>query len=225
MTPSLVAFPLSEAQRGIQELVTSLADSTFRERAARWDEREEYPWDNIKELVAHGLMGMTLPVEYGGRGAGVLDAVLAIEAAARACGVTGRILVDSNFGAVGAVAHYGTDAQKRAFLPLVIQGDKPAIAITEPNAGSAAADMTTIARRDGDAWVLDGVKHWITGAGVSRTYVVFCRFDGIAGAPGIGAVIVPSDAPGLTVTRRERAMGMRGIPRARSSRGLPRALG
>jgi len=212
MTASLVAFPLSEEQRRIQELVTALADSTFRERAARWDEREEYPWDNIKELVAHGLMGMTFPVEYGGRGAGVLDAVLAVEAAARACGVTGRILVDSNFGAVGAIVHYGTDAQKRTFLPLVIQGDKPAIAITEPNAGSAAADMTTTARRDGDAWVLDGVKHWITGAGVSRTYVVFCRFDGIAGAPGIGAIIVPSDAPGLTVTRRERAMGMRGIP-------------
>ena len=212
MTASLVAFPLSEEQRRIQELVTALADSTLRERAARWDEREEYPWDNIKELVAHSLMGMTFPVEYGGRGAGVLDAVLAIEAAARVCGVTGRILVDSNFGAVGAIAHYGTDAQKRTFLPLVLQGDKPAIAITEPNAGSAAADMTTTARRDGDAWVLDGVKHWITGAGVSRTYVVFCRFDGIAGAPGIGAIIVPSDAPGLTVTRRERAMGMRGIP-------------
>jgi len=72
--------------------------------------------------------------------------------------------------------------------------------------------MTTAAMRDGSSWVLNGVKHWITGAGVSRTYVVFCRFDGIAGAPGVGALIVPSDAPGLTVKRRERAMGMRGIP-------------
>ncbi|HYS94229.1 MAG TPA: acyl-CoA dehydrogenase family protein, partial [Candidatus Acidoferrales bacterium] len=115
MTAPLIAFPLSEEQRRIQELVSGLADSIFRERAARWDEREEYPWDNIKELVAHGLMGMTFPVEYGGRGAGVLEAVLAIEAAARVCGVTGRILVDSSFGAVGAIAHYGTDAQKRAF--------------------------------------------------------------------------------------------------------------
>jgi len=212
MIASLVDFPLSPEQRQLQDIVRSLADSTFRERAARWDEREEYPWDNIKDLVALGLMGMTLPVDCGGRGATVLEAILAIEAAARACGITGRILVDSNFGAVGAIAHYGTDTQKRAFLPLVVQGDKPAIAITEPGAGSAAADMSTIATRDGDAWVLDGVKHWITGAGVSRTYVVFCRFDGIAGAPGIGAVIVPSDTPGLAVRRRERAMGMRGIP-------------
>jgi len=213
MTQPLVAFPLSEEQRRLQELVRGLADSTFRVRAARWDEREEYPWENIKDLVQHNLMGMTFPVEYGGRGSGVLEAVLAIEAAARVCGVTGRILVDSNFGAVGAIAHYGTEAQKRAFLPLVTRdGDKPAIAITEPNAGSAAADMTTAAMRDGSSWVLNGVKHWITGAGVSRTYVVFCRFDGIAGAPGVGALIVPSDAPGLTVKRRERAMGMRGIP-------------
>ena len=213
MTQPLVAFPLSDEQRRLQELVRGLADSTFRDRAARWDEREEYPWENIKDLVKHNLMGMTFPVEYGGRGGGVLEAVLAIEAAARVCGVTGRILVDSNFGAVGAIAHYGTEAQKRAFLPLVTRdGDKPAIAITEPNAGSAAADMTTAAIQDGTSWVLNGVKHWITGAGVSRTYVVFCRFDGIAGAPGVGALIVPSDAPGLTVKRRERAMGMRGIP-------------
>ena len=104
LTP-LVDFPLSPKQRQVQDLVRGLADSTFRERAGRWDEREEYPWDNIKDLVAHGLMGMTLPVEYGGRGASVLEAVLAIEAPARACGVTGRILVDSNFGAVGAIAH------------------------------------------------------------------------------------------------------------------------
>src|SRR5262245_57155701 len=181
MIQPLVAFPLSEAQRRLQELVRSLADATFRDRAARWDEREEYPWDNIKELVAHNLMGMTFPSEYGGRGAGGLEAVLAIEAAARVCGVTGRILVDSNFGAVGAIAHYGTDAQKRTFLPLVTrEGDKPAIAITEPSAGSAAADMTTAATRDGSSWVLNGVKHWITGAGVSGNYVVFCRFDDIA---------------------------------------------
>jgi 3-sulfinopropanoyl-CoA desulfinase len=212
MIQPLIAFPLTPEQAALQQRVWALADSVFRDRAQRWDENEEYPWDNVKELVAHGLMGLTLPTGYGGRGLGVLEAVLAIEGASRACGVTGRILVDSNFGAVGAIAHYGTEAQKSTFLPLVVQGDKPAIAITEPEAGSAAADLTTTAIPDGDAWLLDGVKHWITGAGVSRTYVVFCRFDGIPGAPGIGAIIVPSDAPGLSVRRRERAMGMRGIP-------------
>jgi alkylation response protein AidB-like acyl-CoA dehydrogenase len=205
-------FPLTPEQIALQARVRELADREFRERAARWDEREEYPWENVKRLVDEGLMGMAVPATYGGQGRSLLDVVLAIEAVARVCGVTGRILVDSNLGPVGAILHLGTESQKRTYLRRVVQGDKPAIAITEARAGSAASDLETTAEPDGDAWVLDGVKRWITGAGVSRTYVVFCRFDRIPGAAGIGAVIVDADAPGLTVRRRERAMGMRGIP-------------
>jgi hypothetical protein len=205
-------FPLTPEQIALQARLRELADREFRERAARWDEREEYPWENVKRLVDEGLMGMAVPATYGGQGRSLLDVVLAIEAVARVCGVTGRILVDSNLGPVGAILHLGTESQKRTYLRRVVQGDKPAIAITEARAGSAASDLETTAEPDGDAWVLDGVKRWITGAGVSRTYVVFCRFDRIPGAAGIGAVIVDADAPGLTVRRRERAMGMRGIP-------------
>jgi hypothetical protein len=157
-------------------------------------------------------MGMTVPAQYGGQGRALLDVVLVIEQVARACGVTGRLLVDSNLGPVGAIVHLGTEAQKQKYLPRVVRGDKPAIAITEPGAGSAASELETRAERDGDAWVLTGTKRWITGAGVSRTYVVLCRFDGIPGSAGIGALIVEADTPGLAVTRRERAMGMRGIP-------------
>jgi 3-sulfinopropanoyl-CoA desulfinase len=205
-------FPLTAGQEAIRTRARALADNEFRERAARWDEREEYPWDNVKQLVEAGLMGMTIPPAYGGQGKTLLDLVLAIEQVARVCGVTGRILVDSNLGAVGAIAEYGSEAQKRKYLPRVVQGDKPAIAITEPAAGSAASDLETRAEASGDAWVLTGTKRWITGAGVSQTYVVFCRFDGIPGAEGIGALIVEADTPGLAVARRERAMGMRGIP-------------
>jgi hypothetical protein len=205
-------FPLAAEQQALQARVRALADHVFRDRAARWDEREEYPWDNVKQLVDGGLMGMTIPPAYGGQGRPLLDAILAIEQVARVCGVTGRLLVDSNLGPVGMLVHLGTEAQKRKYLPRVVQGDKPAVAITEPRAGSAATDLETRAERDGDAWVLHGVKRWITGAGVSQTYVVFCRFDGIPGAAGIGAVVVEAGAPGLAVTRRERAMGMRGIP-------------
>ncbi|HWC04477.1 MAG TPA: acyl-CoA dehydrogenase family protein [Methylomirabilota bacterium] len=205
-------FPLTAEQEAVRARARALADQEFRERAARWDEREEYPWENVKQLVEAGLMGMTIPPEYGGQGRPLLDAVLAIEQVARVCGVTGRILVDSNLGPVGAIVHHGTEAQKRKYLPRVVRGDKPAIAITEPDAGSAAADLETRAARDGDAWALTGTKRWITGAGVSQTYVVFCRFDDIPGAAGIGALIVDADAPGLAVARRERAMGMRGIP-------------
>jgi alkylation response protein AidB-like acyl-CoA dehydrogenase len=212
MTEPLVDFPLTDAEVAVQRLARDLAETVFRGRAARWDEREEYPWENVKDLVTHRLMGMTIPPEHGGQGRTVLEAILAIEAVSRVCGVTGRILVDANLGPVGMLVHHGTEAQKRAWLPRVVSGDKPAIAITEPDAGSAAADLATTATPDGDGWVLDGTKHWITGAGVSRTYVVFCRFDGIPGAAGIGAVVVDAETPGLRVARRERAMGMRGIP-------------
>jgi alkylation response protein AidB-like acyl-CoA dehydrogenase len=210
----LVPFPLTDEQAAGQRLARELADGVFRERAARWDEREEYPWDNVKDLMAHGLMGMTIPREYGGQGRSLLEAVLTIEAVARACGVTGRILVDSNLGPVGVLVHFGSEAQKRKYLPRVLAGDKPAIAISEPEAGSAASDLATTAVPDGDAWVLDGVKHWITGGGVSQTYVVFCRFDAIPGAAGIGAVVVDAATPGLVVRCRQWAMGMRGIPEA-----------
>ncbi|HEY7601995.1 MAG TPA: acyl-CoA dehydrogenase family protein [Methylomirabilota bacterium] len=205
-------FPLTAEQEAIRARARALADHEFRERAARWDEREEYPWDNVKQLVEAGLMGMTIPPAYGGQGKPLLDLVLEIEQVARVCGVTGRILVDSNLGAVGAIVEYGSEAQKRKYLPRVVQGDKPAIAITEHGAGSAASDLETRAEPSGDAWTLTGTKRWITGAGVSQTYVVFCRFDGIPGPEGIGALIVEAGTPGLAVTRRERAMGMRGIP-------------
>jgi hypothetical protein len=207
-----VRFPLTPEQTALQARVRTLADREFRERAARWDEREEYPWENVKRLVDEGLMGMAVPREYGGQGRPLLDVVLAIEAVARACGVTGRILVDSNLGPVGALVHLGTEAQKRTYLPRVVQGDKPAIAITEAGAGSAASDLLTRAEPAGDGFALHGVKRWITGAGVSQTYVVFCRFGGIPGPAGIGALLVEAGTPGLAVTRRERAMGMRGIP-------------
>jgi alkylation response protein AidB-like acyl-CoA dehydrogenase len=205
-------FPLTPEQEAIRARARALADHEFRERAARWDEREEYPWDNVKRLVEAGLMGMTVPPAYGGAGRDLLDVILAIEQVARGCGITGRILVDSNLGPVGALVHFGSEAQKRKYLPRVLQGDKPAIAITEAGAGSAASDLETRAERHGDAWVLTGAKRWITGAGVSQTYVVLCRFDGIPGSAGIGALIVDAGTPGLSVTRRERAMGMRGIP-------------
>ena len=212
MPETLIDFPLDDGQCALRAEARALADDVFRARAARWDEHEEYPWDNVRDLVAHGFMGMTVPASYGGRSASLLDTVLVVEAIARRCGASARIVVDSNLGPVGAIQHFGTEAQKRKYLPKVAAGDKPAIAITEPDAGSAASDMTTRAAMDGDAIVLDGTKHWITGGGVSRTYVVFCRFGGIPGPAGIGAVIVEADTPGLRVSRRERAMGMRGIP-------------
>ncbi len=187
--------------------------------AAETDRSEEYPWRSVDALRSAGLMGMTIPPAYGGLGASYLDAVLVIEELSKVCGATGRIAVESNMGAIGAVMAYGTTPQKKLAAELVLGGDKPAICITEPEAGSAATEMTTRADKRGDVYVINGIKHWITGAGVSKLHLVFARvFDEDGIQRGIGGFIVvrngPDDPPGLRIGRREPAMGIRGIPEA-----------
>jgi alkylation response protein AidB-like acyl-CoA dehydrogenase len=120
-------------------------------------------------------MGMTISRQYGGLGASYLDAVLVIEALSKVCGATGRIAVESNMGAIGAIMAYGTEPQKKLAADLVLGGDKPAICITEPAAGSAATDMITRADKRGDTYVINGMKHWITGGGISKLHLVFAR--------------------------------------------------
>ena len=121
---------------------------------------------------------MTIPTEYGGRGLDYLDAALVVEEMAKVCGVSGRIAVEANMGAISAIMAYGTDEQKRLTADLVLSGDKPAICITEPEAGSAATEMTTRADKKGNQFILNGKKHWITGGGVSRLHLIFARvFD------------------------------------------------
>jgi alkylation response protein AidB-like acyl-CoA dehydrogenase len=205
-------FELTAEQQALKGQARELADGVFAERASRWDEREEYPWDNVKDLASAGFMGMTIPREYGGGDRPLLDVVLVIEEVARACGVTGRVVVEGNLGVVGALRAYGTEAQKRRYFPWVLEGEKPAIAITEPEAGSAATALLTRAEETPDGWRLTGHKRYITGAGTSRLYLVYARFGGRDGADGIGGVFVERDTPGFRVGRREFMMGLRGIP-------------
>lgn len=186
----------------------------FAARAAEWDRTRAYCWSNVQELADAGLMGMTIPEEFGGKGASYHDVVLVIEEIAKACTLSARIVVEANMGGVSAVMAYGTEAQKQLSAALVLKGDKPAICITEPDAGSAASEMTTRADRSGDGYVLNGTKHWITGGGVSRTHLVFARvFDEHGDEEGIGAFLAFRDeTPGLEIGSREPAMGLRGIP-------------
>ncbi len=207
----------------IQETARSLAPD-FANRAGHWDVSREYCWKNVQEMADAGLLGMTIPAEYGGAGASYLAAVLAIEEIAKACTLSARILVEANMGAISAVMAYGTEDQKRRCAPLVIAGDKPAICITEPDAGSAATEMATTARRTADGYVLNGTKHWITGGGISRVHLIFARVIDEQGVDeGIGGFLVvcnPSvgDTPdGFEVVRRERTMGLCGMPEAELS--------
>ncbi|MBI1848400.1 MAG: acyl-CoA dehydrogenase family protein, partial [Candidatus Rokubacteria bacterium] len=205
-------FELTTEQEALRGRARALADGVFAERASRWDEREEYPWDNVKDLVAAGFMGMTIPSSYGGGGRGILDVLVVVEEIARACGVTARIVVEGNLGTVGALAAYGTEAQKRRYFPWVLEGEKPAIAITEPNAGSAATDLETRVDETAEGLAITGHKRYITGAGTSRLYLVYARFGDRPEAEGIGGVLVERDTPGFTIGRREYMMGLRGIP-------------
>ncbi len=188
--------------------------------AAETDRTERYPWYAVHALRDAGLMGMTIPVAYGGKGASYLDLVDAIENLAKACGATGRIMVESNVGAIGAIMRYGTETQKKLAAGLVLSGDKPAICITEPEAGSAASEMTTRAERRGSTYVINGRKIWITGGGVSRLHLIFARVfdDGVDQGIG-GFITVRGDAPegegapkGMRFGKREPALGIRGIP-------------
>ncbi|HEX5326234.1 MAG TPA: 3-sulfinopropanoyl-CoA desulfinase [Acetobacteraceae bacterium] len=206
-------FELSAEQTRLQARARELAREVIAPRAAETDRTEQYPWDNIAALRDAGLMGRTIPRAYGGAGGSFLDAVLIIEEMSKVCGVTGRIAVEANMGAISAVMLFGTEAQKRLAAELVLGGDKPAICITEPEAGSAATEMTTRADRRRDHFVINGSKHWITGGGISRLHLIFARaFDENGQELGIGGFIALRDQPGLSIGKREQTMGLRGIP-------------
>ncbi len=209
-------FQLTDDQKDLQARARELARGSLEERAAEIDRTEQYPWHNVEDLKDGGFMGMTIPKEYGGQGRTFFDATLVIEQMAQVCGVTGRIVVESNMGAISTVMKYGTEEQKKMAASFVLDGDKPAICITEPEAGSAATEMTTRADKKGDKYVLNGKKHWITGAGASRLHLIFARvYDEAGEEQGIGGFIgVREETPGLSIGNREPTMGLRGIPEA-----------
>ena len=205
---------LSPDELKLQTRAREFSRSVVRPRAAAIDRDEQYPWDIVRALAEQKFVGMTIPVEYGGQGRSFLDAVLVIEEMAKACTVTGRIIVETNMGAISTVMAYGSEMQKRLAADLVLAGDKPAICITEPQAGSDAMAMTTRADKRGDVYVVNGRKHWITGGGVSRLHLIFARvYDERGEDLGIGGFLaVRDEAKGLRVVRREPTMGLRGMP-------------
>jgi alkylation response protein AidB-like acyl-CoA dehydrogenase len=193
--------------------------SEFAPRAAHWDQTRAYCWDNVVDMRGAGLMGMTIPTELGGMGASYLDVVGVVEEIAKSCTLSARIIVEANMGGISAVMTYGSEKQKAFCAPIVLAGDKPAICITEPEAGSAATEMSTTAQRMGNRYIINGTKHWITGGGVSKLYLVFARVIDESGTElGIGGFIIHRDPdagiepPGLTIGPSERTMGLCGMP-------------
>ncbi len=209
-----MSFGLSPHELELQARARAFAERVARPRAAEIDREEQYPLDVVEELAKAGFLGMTIPKALGGQERSFLDAVLVVEEMAKACTVTARIVVETNMGALSTVMAYGNAEQKKLVAELVLGGDKPAICITEPNAGSDATAMTTRADKRGDRYVINGKKHWITGAGVSKLHLIFARvYDERGEDLGIGGFLaVRGEAKGLKATRREKTMGLRGMP-------------
>jgi alkylation response protein AidB-like acyl-CoA dehydrogenase len=205
---------LSPSEIALQIRARAFSQDVARPRAAAIDRDEQYPWDIVTALAEAGFCGMTMPQALGGQGRSFLDAVLVIEEMAKSCTVTARIVVETNMGAVSTVMAYGSEAQKKLAARLVLEGDKPAICITEPDAGSDALAKTPRAHKRGDTYIINGKKHWITGAGVSRLHLIFARvFDERGQELGVGGFLaVRDESKGLHVGRREQTMGLRGMP-------------
>jgi len=205
---------LSPTETTLRARARAFSQNVVRPRAAAIDRDEQYPWDIVAALAEAGFLGMTIPRTLGGKDASFFDAVLVIEEMAKSCTVTARIVVETNLGAISTVMAYGNEAQKKLAARLVLEGDKPAICITEPDAGSDALAMTTRADKHGDTYVINGRKHWITGAGVSRLHLIFARvYDERGEDLGIGGFLaVRDDTKGLRLARREQTMGLRGMP-------------
>lgn len=199
--------------QGLRARAAEFARTHVAPRAAEIDQSREYPWDIVGKLAEASFMGMSIPREWGGQGRDFLDVCVVVEEMAKHCTVTARIVVEGNMGAISTIMAFGSDAQKRWAADLVLAGDKPAICITEPEAGSDATGMRTRADRRGDRWVINGVKHWITGASISKVHLIFARaHDENGHFLGIGGFLAERGQKGLEMTRREPTMGLCGMP-------------
>jgi alkylation response protein AidB-like acyl-CoA dehydrogenase len=214
-TPEALAdlYELPQEHRDFRDTIRQIVVERVAPRAAEIDEKAEYPQD-LRELFAeHDLFGLPFATEYGGTGTGTLMLNIAIEEVSKACASTALMLMVQELGTL-PINLFGTDEQKQRFLPKCASGEwTPAFALSEPDAGSDPGGMRTRAVRDGEDWIIDGTKNWITNLGVADFYVVFAVTDPEAGhSRGISAFIVEADRPGFSVGKLEHKLGIRGSP-------------
>jgi alkylation response protein AidB-like acyl-CoA dehydrogenase len=195
-------FQCSEEQEMLRQTVRTFAERELRDGAFQHESRGDYPREITQNMADMGLLGMTLPEEYEGGGRTPVDAIMVMEEIGRVDPLAAGIVFGANFGPIRAVARYGTDRQKRKYIPPVCRGQSSmSIAITEPTAGSAATELKTRAVKDGDHYVLNGAKSFISDGDRADAFMVYCRFG--EGIEGIGSIIVDRDTPGFTVGKNE----------------------
>lgn len=209
-------FTLNEDQQALRETARRFATTELPALAARVeDSGEPVPHDWLKRYAELGFLGINTRSEYDGLGLPLLDALLVMEEFAKISVGVAFPIFECCTGPVRIVEAFGSDELRQRVVPAAVAGEMlVAISMSEPDAGTALTDLKTKAMIEGDEIVLNGTKRWCSGAGHSEGYVVFCRFDDIAGAKGIGAVFVDKDTPGLSFGAQERLMGFRGVPSA-----------
>jgi butyryl-CoA dehydrogenase len=206
---SNLSFDLSEDHQAVRQMVREFAESEIRPIAAQIDQSHEFPAENVKKMAELGLLGMFVPEQYGGAGMDYLSYVIAIEELSRACASHGVIASVNNSLVCYPLLAYANEEQKKQYLTPLAKGDLlGAYCLTEPNAGSNAANQQTTATLDGDHWVLNGSKIFITNAGPANVLIVYAATDRSLGPRGISAFIVESETPGVKKGKLERKLGI-----------------
>ncbi|RJP74929.1 MAG: acyl-CoA dehydrogenase [Candidatus Zixiibacteriota bacterium] len=200
---------LTEYQDELRRLARRIAEEKVRPRAAHCDRTGEFPWDLIKTFAEAGFYGVYIDEQYGGSGGGVMELCLVTEELSRACGGISLAVAATALGAFPIILS-GTDEQKQRWLPAISRGEMlTAFCLTEPEAGSDASNMKTTAKADGDYYVLNGLKHFITNAGVAKLYTVIASTDASKGIMGTSAFVVEEGTPGLFMGKEEDKLGIR----------------
>jgi alkylation response protein AidB-like acyl-CoA dehydrogenase len=201
---------LSDDQLQIRDVVRGLCASEFAAHAARWDHESEVPRSAVATLAEHGFLGMAIPEEWGGVGYDTRTIVIVLEEIARVSAALAiMIAVHNSVGAL-PVFRFGTDVQRRRYLPRLVSKELAAFSLSEPGAGSDAAAIRTTAVRQGDHYVLNGSKNWVTNGEQAGVYLIFARTAKDAGHRGLSAFIVERGSPGLVIGKAEDKMGLRG---------------
>jgi butyryl-CoA dehydrogenase len=199
----------TEEQLMIKETAARIAEEKVVPAREELDEKEEFPWELIKVIAQSDLMGIFVPEEYGGLGMGSLELCIAVEELSRACLGVSTTYAANALGTF-PILLFGSEEQKKKYLPDIAAGKRlVAFGLTEANAGSDAAGIQTTARLDGEEYVLDGTKQWITNGGEAEIYTIITMTDRTKGPRGASAFIVEKDTPGFTFGKKEKKMGIR----------------
>lgn len=203
-------FDLTQEQEMIVKMTRDVVSDVIAPRAAEIDATGEYPEDNIKTLGQLGLMGLTIGEEYGGNKVDTATYVMVVEEIAKGCASTASIMNIHSTTSCLTIGRFGTEEQKQKYLPVLAAGNVGAFALTESDSGSDAGSIKTTAVLDGDSYVLNGTKCFISNSGPAELYTIFAKTDKNSGTKGISAFIVEAGTPGLTIGKHENKMGIRG---------------